>query len=82
MHLVALTRDVRYDLLFVSDSRFLFFDQTVGDALELRSHWVEHAVVVSNSVLFFLFNHPFEFVPSQVIKSLLTCGDGCEPRCL
>lgn len=67
MHLVAFLLDVSDDLLFICYTRLLFFDQAISNALKLGSYRIEHTIMVSNSILLFLDDHTFKFVPIRAI---------------
>ena len=63
MHLIALTIDVRHDLLLIGDTGLFLLDETVSDAFDLCTDWVEGVVVILDAVLLFLLDCCLEFIP-------------------
>ena len=66
MHVFALCVDVSHYLLFVGNPRLLLLDDAVCYSLQLGSDRVQVIVVVLYSVLLFLLDGLFEFVPVAV----------------
>ena len=73
MHILALGVDVSHDLLLVGNPSPLLLDDAVCYSLQLGSDGVQVVVMVLYSVLLFLLDSFFEFVPETVsgLNSLL-----------
>ena len=66
MHVFAFSVDVCHYLLLVGNPRLLLLDDAVCYSLQLGSDRVQVVVVVLYSVLLFLLDGLFEFVPVTV----------------
>ena len=88
MHVLAFSVDIRNNLLFISDSSLLFLDKSIGNSFQLGTNGVKMVVVVLDSVLFFLLNCLFKFVPDSSCSFrndcfyLLTSSHGYASRSL
>ena len=65
MHLGALTVDVGHDLLLVGDASLLLLDESVCDAFDLGTDWVQGVVVILYTVSFFLLDGSLELIPES-----------------
>ena len=80
MHILALGVDVSHDLLLVGNPGPLLLDDAVCYSLQLGSDRVQVVVMVLYSVLLFLLDSFFEFVPvtvSDLLRRLLTFSRDC-----
>ena len=80
MHVFAFCVYISHYLLFVCDPRLLLLDDAVCYSLQLGSDRVQVVVVVLYSVLLFLLDGLFEFVPvtvSDLLRRLLTFSRDC-----
>ena len=80
MHVFAFSVDVCHYLLLVGNPRLLLLDDAVCYSLQLGSDRVQVVVVVLYSVLLFLLDGLFEFVPvtvSDLLRRLLTSSRDC-----
>ena len=80
MHVFAFSVDVCHYLLLVGNPRLLLLDDAVCYSLQLGSDRVQVVVVVLYSVLLFLLDGLFEFVPvtvSDLLRRLLTFSRDC-----
>ena len=66
VHVFALRVDVCHDLLLVGNPGLLLFDDAISDPFELGSDWVQMVIMVLYSILLFLLDGLFEFVPVAV----------------
>ena len=66
VHVFALGVDVSHDLLLVGNPCLLLFDDAICYSFELGSDWVQVVVVVLYSILLFLLDGLFEFIPTAV----------------
>ena len=64
MHLGTFLVDVGNDLLLIGDASSLLFYKTICDTFDLSSNRVQSIVVVLNSILLFLDNSSFKFIPN------------------
>ena len=64
MHLIALAIDVCHDLLLIGDTGLFLLYETVSDAFDLCTDWVEGVVVILDAVLLFLLDCCLEFIPA------------------
>ena len=80
VHILALGVNVGHDLLLVGNPGPLLLDDAVCDSLQLGSDRVQVVVMVLYSVLLFLLDSFFEFVPvtvSGLFQRLLTFSRDC-----
>ncbi len=76
VHLLALSFDLLFYLLFIRDSCLSLFDKTISDALQLRTYWSQFIGVVLDAVLLFLIQGGFELIPKEITLDLPTFGRG------
>ena len=87
MHLVALSFDLILNVLLIRNPGLFLLHKPISDALNLSSDWVQSIIVILDSVLFFLDDGTFKFIPNLQKRfdfddSILTFSSGCGSKCL